>query len=242
MPDELLFDILLGARLEVEKSLNLTDEKIADEALLYFKTNKRRFLNAFIENMESKRKIIFTAGASGAGKSEFVKSLNSRLGYNVVDTDEIRKIFPYYSGRNASLFQKASIKSVEYLLDNLFKRNLSFILDTNLANFQVASKNIDRALKRGYDIEVYFIYRDYQKCKEMTTIREEKEGRRVSNEVFNKKAIGSLESFEEIIRNYQDSISLSIVDLQNNRIYRDELGSVIDRYREKLNKYIGENR
>lgn len=242
MPDELLINILYGAKLEVEKTLNLTDEEIEKEAMIYFKENKKRVLQAFLHNSEAKKRAIFSAGASGAGKSEFVKSLNSNLGLNIVDTDEIRKIFPYYSGKNASLFQRASIKSVEYLLDNIFKKELSFILDTNLASFQVAQKNIDRALKRGYEIELYFVYRDYEKCKELTIIREETEGRKVSNEIFNKKAIGSLESFRELVTNYRDDISLSIIDLQDSKIYREDLHTVLDSYEVNLKKYLGNNR
>jgi hypothetical protein len=154
MPNDDLLKILFDTKIELEKTLNLSHKEIQEEALLYFKKNKKRIFETFIENKSAKNHLYLSAGASGAGKSEFVKSLNDRKKINVIDTDEIRKLFPYYSGENADLFQRASIKTVEYLIDNSFKHNYSYILDTNLANFSVANKNIERALKREYFIYI----------------------------------------------------------------------------------------
>jgi len=244
MPDNFLLDILSQAKVEVEKTLNLTDDEIQKEALSYFKLNKKRILRAFIDNDEHKKRLVCTAGASGAGKSEFVKSLNNTLKLNTIDTDEIRKIFPYYSGANASLFQRASIKVVEYLLDYLFKHNLAFVLDTNLASFEVASKNIQRAIKREYMIDIYFIYRNYKDCKHLTITREKAEGRVVSDEVFVNKAKGSLNSFLEVVEQYHQNqnITLSIIDLDKSKIYTDNLKEVLVQYSQNLTKYLtGEN-
>jgi len=240
MPDELLLQLLEKTKEEIEKTLNLSSEEIEREAFAFFKKEKKKFINIFIDNKTDKKKAIFTAGASGAGKSEFVRSINKNLNYNVIDTDEIRKIFPFYTGVNAHLFQKPSIKAVEFLLDNIFKNNLAFILDTNLANFSVADKNIQRALKRGYEVEIYFIYRDYKACKELTTIREQNEGRRVNDEVFKSKAIGSLNSFKEIAKSYKDKIRLVILDLDENATYKDNFESHIIRYEQNLKIFLGD--
>ncbi len=225
MPNDDLLKVLFDTKIELEKTLNLTPNEIQKEALAYFKTNKKRIFETFISNRDDKQKLYLSAGASEAGKSEFVKSLNRRFNFNVIDTDGTRKLFPYYSGTNANLFQKASIKTVEYLLDNSFKRNYSFILDTNLANFSVADKNIKRALKRDYKIEIYFIYRNYNDCKKLTQIREENEARVVPQSIFNQKAQGSLDTIKQISQKYIDepNVSFTIIDLD-----RDEMISKSD--------------
>ncbi|SHO80401.1 hypothetical protein MNB_SV-15-673 [hydrothermal vent metagenome] len=236
MPNDELLKILFDTKIELEKTLNLTPNEIQKEALEYFKTNKKRIFETFISNRDDKKKLYLSAGASGAGKSEFVKSLNRRYNLNIIDTDEIRKLFPYYSGTNANLFQKASIKTVEYLLDNSFKHNYSFILDTNLANFSVADKNIKRALKRDYKIEIYFIYRNYNDCKKLTQIREENEARVVPQTVFIQKAKGSLDTIKQISKEYIDEANLSftIIDLD-----RDDMisSSEIERVQSRLEFY-----
>jgi len=244
MPNDDLLKVLFDTKIELEKTLNLTQEEIQKEALEYFKTNKKRLFETFISNRDDKNRLYLTAGASGAGKSEFVKSLNRRFGFNIIDTDEIRKLFPYYSGANANLFQKASIKTVEYLLDNSFKYNYSFILDTNLANFNVADKNIQRALKRDYKIEIYFIYRNYNDCKKLTQIREDNEARVVPQSVFNQKAQGSLDTIKQILDKYIDepNVSLVIIDLDRDEmINKSDINIIKDRlklYQIELDLYM----
>jgi len=244
MPNEDLLKILFGTKLELEKTLNLTENEIQKEALEYFKKNKKRIFETFIENKTDTKRICFSAGASGAGKSEFVKTFNEKVKLNVVDTDEIRKLFPYYSGANADLFQRASIKTVEYLLDNCFKHNYAFILDTNLASFEVADKNIQRALKREYQIEIFFIYRNYEDCKRLTEIREKNENRKVPDSVFNQKAIGSLDTFKKLVEAYgsMPNIYLLIVDLEKNEVLADtdsmEFSNRVEFYSQELEQYL----
>ena len=242
MPNDDLLKVLFDTKIELEKTINLSHNEIQEEALAYFKKNKKRIFETFIENKEDKNRLYLSAGASGAGKSEFIKSLNKIENLNIIDTDEIRKLFPYYSGENADLFQRASIKTVEYIIDNSFKHNYSFILDTNLANLSVATKNIERALRREYSVEVFFIYRNYEDCKELTKIREKNEARKVPDEVFNKKAIGSLQTFYDLTLKYKNNsnVTLSIIDLDKNKIINDK-SLIIDRlniYKDSLDKYL----
>jgi len=248
MPNEDLLKVLFGTKLELEKTLNLTKDEIQKEALEYFKKNKKRIFETFIENKKDTKRVRFSAGASGAGKSEFVKTLNEHTKLNVIDTDEIRKLFPYYSGANAELFQRASIKTVEYLLDNCFKYNYAFILDTNLASFEVADKNIQRALERDYQIEIFFIYRNYEDCKRLTIIREKNENRKVPDSVFNQKAIGSLDTFKKLVDKYgfMPNMYLLIIDLEKNEILTNdnqpELINRLELYSQELKIYLNSNK
>ncbi len=248
MPNEDLLKVLFDTKIELEKTLNLTQEEISNEALAYFKKNKKRVFETFIENRSDKQRLCLSAGASGAGKSEFVKSLNEKEKLNIIDTDEIRKLFPYYSGANADLFQRASIKTVEYLIDNCFKHNYSFILDTNLASFVVASKNIERALKREYEIDIYFIYRNYDDCKKLTQIREKNEHRKVPDSIFDKKALGSLDTFKQILKEYAHypNIHPTIIDLDSSEILSKEKShkqyEKLEYYTQELELYLEKSR
>jgi len=242
MPTDKLLEILLQTNELLKRTESLKDEDIVKEALDYFKKNKREILKFFLKNDKAKKHLILTAGASGVGKSEFVQSLNYEYSYNIADIDEIRKIFPFYTGKNASLFQKPAIKAIEYLVDNFFKHNYAFIIDSNLASFNVAKKNIERALKREYKIDIYFLYRDYQKCQEYTQIREEKEGRKVNDNVFNNKAKNSLLTIKEIILNYYDNenVSIFINDIDEHKIYcnKDEMLQKIEEYQTNLDNFL----
>ncbi|MDQ7083488.1 MAG: hypothetical protein Q9M36_00475 [Sulfurovum sp.] len=91
-------------------------------------------------------------------------------------------------------------------------------------------------------IEIYFIYRNYEACKELTQIREKNEARKVPNEIFNKKASGSLETFEQLIIHYTDNpnVSLSIIDLDKNEIINTKVLLIerIESYSKALEEYL----
>jgi len=215
LPNEDLLKILFGTKIELKKTLNLTQDEIQKEALEYFKKNKHRIFETFIENKIDTKRICFTAGASGA---------------------------------NADLFQNASIKTVEYLLDNYFKHNYSFILDTNLASFEGANKNIQRALRGEYQIEIFFIYRNYDDRKQLTNIRETNENQKVPDSVFNQKAIGSLETFKKLVEEYSpfSNLYLIVVDLDRDEVLSSDTPTQLHErlafYSQELEKYLDKNR
>ncbi len=244
MLNDILLNILFNTKQELEKTLNLTDEEIEKEALAYFKRNKKRLISTFLDNKLDTKRVYLSIGASGAGKSEFITSLNKEESLNIIDTDEIIKLFPYYSGQNTDLFQKVSIKTVEYLIDNSFKKNLSFILNTDIVNFNVANKNIIRALNRDYKVEIFYIFREYQNCKDMIKKREEKDGKTVNNVVFDENAIGSLDTFTQLFQEYRDNknINLTIIDLENDTIFLKreplKMETILKSYRTQLDDYL----
>jgi len=95
----------------------------------------------------------FTAGPSGAGKTEFVQemlTIESDLVH--LDIDRIREFFSDigYDGSNSDLSQKPSSYGVQYLFEEIVKsRGLSFVLDSNLAKLQTAHENIIKLLEKG---------------------------------------------------------------------------------------------
>ncbi len=200
-----------------------TDEEIESNALAYIKSQKHHLPNKFLSYKNTSKKAILMAGGSGAGKSETAISISKSEKIDVVDTDAIRKICPLYSGKNSHLFQKASARGVSILMNYLFKHDLSFILDRNFSNHYIQKRNINRAINRGYDIEIIFVYREKNVAKAYTKQRENIEGRMVPESVFETKYKNSIKTTKKILDEF-DGISFRYIDLSSREIVRDEKG------------------
>jgi predicted ABC-type ATPase len=163
------------------------------------------------------------AGGSGAGKSETALNISESEKIDIVDTDDIRKICPLYSGKNSHLFQKASSRGVSILMNYVFRNNLSFILDGNFAEYDIQKENIERAKRRGYDIEIIFVYRDKNIAKAYTKQRENVEGRIVPDSVFDTKYTESIKTTKKILEEF-DNILFRYIDLQSREIFKNGEG------------------
>lgn len=108
--------------------------------------------------------------------------------------------------------QKASSKAVSILVDTAFKKEYSFILDGNFLELRLQDKNISRASKKDYDIEIFFVYRPLEIAKEYTEIREDKEGRNIPENVFYEKFINSINTVNEIAKKYPN-VKINYYDL-----------------------------
>jgi hypothetical protein len=62
--------------------------------------------------------------------------------------------------------------------------NINAILDGTFA-YERAMENIERSLKHGRRVVIYYLFQDPVAAWKFTQIREAKEGRRVPMEVFN---------------------------------------------------------
>ena len=70
--------------------------EIEEKALEYLKKNKKEFLNNYLDGFKTQniKTAIFTAGASGAGKTEYAISRKEKEPFLLhMDIDEIRKFF-----------------------------------------------------------------------------------------------------------------------------------------------------
>lgn len=200
------------ANLLIQKTMNLSDEDISKEALKYIKTNKYNIISNFLPLKDISKKAYFLSGGAGAGKTELAQSLKNKESIDIIEADKIRKICPHYSGRNSSLFQKASSKAVSMLVDTAFENEYSFILDSNFSAFRLQDENINRAIKKNYDIEIFFVYRPLELAKKYTEIREEKEGRNMPENVFYEKFLSSINTVNEIANKYPN-VKINYYDL-----------------------------
>lgn len=135
-------------------------EKIATE---YLNKNKQKFLNDYTNTIKAtdEKIAIFTAGMSGVGKTElgiFFKENNPNILH--IDTDNIRGFFKPvgYDGQNSDIFQKVASRGFNELFNYALKQSYSIILDSNFSNISLAIQNIERLLKRGYNIHIYYLY------------------------------------------------------------------------------------
>ncbi len=211
-------ELITQAQRYISEVENLSDEDIPGLALAYVKENRAELIRTYLPNQENGQEAVFMAGSPGAGKTEFVKS-SFQTRDNIIEADRVRKALPYYQGKKSSLFQRASSKAVNILLDYCFKHHLSFVLDGNFAILKNQQENISRSLKRGYNITILYVYRAPEQAMEFTRIREENEGRRISTMVFLEKSTGALETTASFIG--QAGVHVHLIDMTGQEIVED---------------------
>lgn len=201
--------------------------KIERTAITYLKNNLERLFSTYLNGHDAlnEKMAFFTAGPSGAGKTEFVQemlTIESDLVH--LDIDRIREFFSDigYDGSNSDLFQKPSSYGVQYLFEEIVKsRGLSFVLDSNLAKLQTAHENIIKLLEKGYKIEIYYIYNDLDTCYLYTKKREVVTKRVVPEDVFIKNALDSRVTVYELKKQFNDKIVLNVVDKRNSQYFEN---------------------
>lgn len=205
--------------------MNKSNEQIEIEAINYLKETKDIFFKTYLKNSEplENKSAIFTAGASGSGKTEFAEYiLEIEPNFIHLDIDSIREYFTPlgYDGSNSKLFQKPSSWGVHFLFDEAVKKkNLSIIMDSNFSSLELAKRNIKSLLKRGYNIEIYYIYDDLKKCFLYTKKREAITKRTVPEDVFFNSVIKSRETAIKIKNEYKENVILNLIDKTTNEEY-----------------------
>jgi predicted kinase len=213
--------------------------EIEIEAMQYFNEHKKRFLESYTKGItvSEEKTVIFTSGMSGVGKTEFAIYLKEEI-ENIlhIDTDEIRKFFAPvgYDGQNSDRFQKVSSRGFSELFNYAMKQHYSMILDSNLASLGQAKQNIERLLKRGYNIQIVYLYNYPDVCFEYATAREVVTHRRVPKDVFIRSNENSYKTILEIKTLFKEQITLNFIDKRDDSYYQeiDELF---------LKEKIGEN-
>ena len=183
------------------------------DSLAYAKKHKKDFTKNVIsgKSIVSDKNAIFMAGSPGAGKTEFATSI-SLLDKNlcIIDADIFRSQFPSYNGANSSDFQKGSAWLVDHVFTFLLKKGYSFILDGTLS-ISKSYQNIERAVNRGYAVQVFYVHQDPTVAWEFTKKREKIEGRFVPREQFINAYLMSRKSIIKIKKDFGEKIELNIV-------------------------------
>jgi len=197
------------------------------KAIKYLKENKKLlFIKYLKKHLPIEEKVAyFTAGPSGAGKTEFIQQfLEVEKNLVCLDIDNIRNFFTpiCYDGRNSDLFQKPASWGVQFLFDEVIKiRNLSLVVDSNLSHFQTAKENIIKLLNHNYKVEIFYVYNDLERCYLYTKKRESVTNRTVPQDIFFKSVIKSRTTTFEIKKLFSKDIILNIIDKRDNSYHEN---------------------
>ncbi|HID3974752.1 TPA: zeta toxin family protein [Enterobacter cloacae] len=144
--------------------------------------------------------IIFTAGAPACGKSETVKHILSEYPDTVhIDPDEFRGLFPYYSGYNADVYQTYCTNIMSHCFEKAVKGLFDIIHDTNFAHEETAIRNVREALRRGYAVQIMYVYLDPKLAWKHAMLRE----RKIKPDVFCNNFLGVRETIKAVL-SHQD--------------------------------------
>jgi UDP-N-acetylglucosamine kinase len=199
---------------------------IEEQAISYLKTNKKSFLYKYLDGLvvQDTKTAIFTAGASGAGKTEYAITRQEKEPFLLhIDIDDVRSFFAPigYNGTNSSDYQKPSSKGVNWLFDRVTQKSYSFILDSNFAEASIAHSNIQRLLDKEYLIEINYIYRKLDKSYEFAQKRESITKRKVPMDVVISSFKNSFETTLLIKSVFKNAIILNLIDRECDIIYED---------------------
>lgn len=190
-----------------------------DFSVEYAKKNKKMMIDSIIQNKKSEdeKTAIFMAGSPGAGKTEVAQTL-AHLNPNlcVIDADQFRTLFPGYKGNNSDEFQRGSSLLVDAALDLVLKKRYSFILDGTFSTSKV-EENIERALKKNYNVLIYYIYQNPFVAWNFTKKRQSVEGRYVPKERFINAFFQSRKNLQQVKDMNKEKITINIIvkDFQN---------------------------
>jgi hypothetical protein len=127
-----------------------------------------------------------------------------------IDLDDLRTMIPWYKWEEADSFQKWAIRIMEMLLDKAFRKKLNIILDWTFWSKSATWRNIKRALKKWYNINIYYINIDPILARKYTLWREIEKKRKVPLMSFYKQYYNSFKNIKQIIKNH-DSIKLIVL-------------------------------
>ena len=192
------------------------------DKIKFLKENKEKLFETYFKKAKAvePKIVIFTAGASGAGKTEYSKSRIKKEPYLLhLDTDEIREFFKPigYNGTNASEYQKAASKGMDFLYKKAIDKGFSVILDSNFSAFNIAQINIQKALKHKYIVEIVYILQDLDKCYEFAKAREKVTKRVVPKEVIENSLRNSFDTVLKIKEIFRNEVNLILIDRINKR-------------------------
>ncbi|MFA5990852.1 MAG: zeta toxin family protein [Candidatus Doudnabacteria bacterium] len=192
------------------------EQQLIESAYQYIKEHKHELIERFaspeIYKPDSQPVSLFMAGSPGAGKTEVSKRLLEIFSGSLpvrIDADDIRAMFPDYNGTNSHIFQRACTLGVNLLFNHVMHNNINTILDGTFA-YERAMENIERSLKHSRRVVIYYLFQDPKVAWNFTQIREAKEGRRVSKEVFINACLRARENVDKAKAHFGDKIELNL--------------------------------
>jgi len=200
----------------------------SEKAVKYVKSNKKKIIEKYAslndypssDNPEA----IFMAGCPGVGKTEYAESFKKLLESRHsnkhiirIDADEIKEDIPGYNGSNSEDYHGASSLGVQKILDKVFHRKQDFILDGRFSEEKYTYQNIERAIRHGFQVAIFYIYQDPMIAWKFTKKREVLFGRVVPKSIFVDGLFDSIKCTDMVKEKFGDKVELHIVikDIKN---------------------------
>lgn len=218
---------------------SMTPEEIAIEnaALEFVRVNRsslaRQIADTSVFVPEDHPISVFMAGSPGAGKTEISKALVELFEGGAetsrvlrIDPDDFRQLIPGYAGNNSYLFQRAVTRILEKVLDRAFERRISFLLDGTMANFNVATRNIDRVLAHHRIAQVLYVYQKPELAWQFVKAREIVEGRNIPMDEFVRQFLAARRNIIDIRRAYGEQLVVNLVIKNTDGTQQEFVGDV----------------
>ncbi|MBW4061956.1 zeta toxin family protein [Candidatus Saccharibacteria bacterium] len=196
---------------------------LSEEAVKFVKANKRSLVEQFVDPQKftpnPHPETFFMAGSPGAGKTEWsrnflqaYKEVHGVSGILRIDPDDIRATIPGYTGNNSDEVQGAASLAVQKILDHALNKQLSFLFDGTFARYDLAYKNIERAIKHGRQPVILYVHQDPLVAWDITKARELREGRMVPKETFINAYFSAKENVNRCKEEFGNKIYLYLIN------------------------------
>ena len=200
---------------------------ISEEAIQCIKKSKKQIFEQFASDKIYRPFDVpvtfFMAGSPGAGKTEYSKNFIKNINQIIfekentdfpivrIDADEFRTLCPGYNGNNSHLFQKATALAVNKLYDYALAKKYNILMDGTFSSDKYPEENIKRALNRGREVVIIYIYQDPIIAWDFTLKREKLEGRKITLEVFIDDFFKAKENVIKIKELYKNKVNIVLI-------------------------------
>ena len=221
--------------------ISLEEQEIKEKAVAFANAHKNEIAKVVTDTTifspEENPVSVFMAGSPGAGKTESSKNLIKKFSKNNdhiirIDPDELRAKVPGYTGTNSYLFHGAVSILVSKIHDCVLKNKQSFVFDGTLSRIEIARENIQRSLKRGRFVQIFYVYQDPIQAWNFVQQRELLEGRRITKEHFISHYFSARDSVNSLKKEFGDKIKVDLLVKNidgSDRSYKENI-DIIDNY------------
>jgi predicted ABC-type ATPase len=180
------------------------------------------------------------AGSPGAGKTEsaeaLIKKFTNSNSILHIDSDDLRKEFSDYNGKNSSLFQGATSILVDKMHDLALKQKQSFVFDGTFSNLEKSIQNIRRSLKRGREVFIIYVYQDPLQAWEFVKKRALKDGRVIPKEAFVEQYFAARANVNKVKEMFDKEVKVDLVEKNingSNLRYKENISIIDNHIKEK---------
>lgn len=187
------------------------DKHLEKRAFDWAKANRNKIVKEILSHYTSEnyfaKQIIFLSGSPWAGKTEFIRDMLEKWfeEYFIhIDLDDLRQMIPGYDWAQADCFQKWAIRIMEMLLDRALNKKMNIILDGTFGSKTATMRNIERAVKKGYSIKIYYIHFDPILAWKFTLWRELEQQRKVPLKSFYNQYFRSFKNIKKTLKDFSN--------------------------------------